>query len=132
MKSVLNGDDKIIGANVRRLRMLRGLSQEKLGVEIGLTFQQIQKYEKGSNRVSGSRIVQLARIFSVPVSELFRGVSDDNKAPSIAPDDPVLRMGQSAIGIEVCEHFTRLPVTIQRSVATLVADLDTVRGSSHK
>jgi len=52
-------------------RMLIGLSQEKLGEKLGLTFQQVQKYEKGSNRVSASRLFQMAQILDVPVQFFF-------------------------------------------------------------
>ena len=61
---------------MRMRRMLIGMSQEKLGESLGLTFQQVQKYEKGSNRVSASRLYQMAQILGVPVQFFFEDVSD--------------------------------------------------------
>ncbi len=60
-------------------RMLVGLSQEKLGERLGLTFQQVQKYEKGSNRVSASRLYQMAQILSVPVQFFFEDLPEQAK-----------------------------------------------------
>lgn len=69
--------DERVGANVRSIRMLRGLSQEKLGEAVGITFQQIQKYEKGSNRISASRLVQFSKVLSCRLDDLFEGTTDD-------------------------------------------------------
>ena len=64
-------DDVAIGARVRALRLARNMSQEKLAAACGITFQQIQKYEKGTNRLSGSRMMQIAQILDVEVTDLF-------------------------------------------------------------
>lgn len=66
--------DEQIGRNIRALRGARGMSQERLGDTIGVTFQQIQKYEKGSNRVAGSTLFRIAQVFDVPVGTLFADV----------------------------------------------------------
>ena len=58
------------------MRTLRGLSQEKLGNAVSLTFQQIQKYERGANRISASMLFQLAKVFGVPVSYFFEGLEE--------------------------------------------------------
>lgn len=68
-----NPIDKYVGSRVRMRRIMLGMSQEKLGEALGLTFQQIQKYEKGTNRVGASRIQQIAETLDVPVSFLFEG-----------------------------------------------------------
>ena len=68
-----NPVDKYVGSRVRMRRIMLGMSQEKLGEALGLTFQQIQKYEKGTNRVGASRIKQISEILQVPVSFLFEG-----------------------------------------------------------
>lgn len=68
-----NEVDKAVGARIRELRTLRGLSQERLGAEIGLTFQQVQKYERGGNRIGAGRLAQIAEVLDVPVSALFDG-----------------------------------------------------------
>src|SRR5689334_16159522 len=65
--------DIIVGRNVRQLRARRRVSQLELGEALGLTFQQIQKYEKGTNRVSASKLHQIAVFLGVDISELFEG-----------------------------------------------------------
>src|SRR5690349_80531 len=65
--------DKHVGSRVRMRRIMLGMSQEQLGEALGLTFQQVQKYEKGTNRVGASRIKQISEILGVPVSFLFEG-----------------------------------------------------------
>ncbi len=72
-----NPTDRYVGARVRMRRMMLGMSQEKLGDALGLTFQQVQKYEKGANRIGASRLQHIAHIFQVPVSFFFEG------APSV-------------------------------------------------
>ena len=68
-----NPIDKHVGNRVRMRRMMIGMSQEKLGEKLGITFQQIQKYEKGTNRIGASRLQQIATVLSVPVSFFFEG-----------------------------------------------------------
>jgi len=68
-----NAIDVHVGARVRLRRMMLGLSQEKLGEHLGITFQQIQKYEKGTNRIGASRLQAIARVLSVPVAFFFEG-----------------------------------------------------------
>jgi transcriptional regulator with XRE-family HTH domain len=72
-KKAPNPTDKHVGARVRMRRMMLGMSQEKLGDALGLTFQQVQKYEKGANRIGASRLQQIAEILQVPVSFFFEG-----------------------------------------------------------
>ena len=66
-----NPIDVHVGSRVRLRRMMLGMSQEKLGAALGLTFQQVQKYERGTNRIGSSRLYQLSRILDVPVSFFF-------------------------------------------------------------
>src|SRR3954447_4571699 len=66
--------DRLVGSRVRMQRMAIGMSQEKLGEACGITFQQIQKYEKGMNRMGASRLHQIARILQVPVEFFYKGV----------------------------------------------------------
>lgn len=73
-----NPIDRHVGSRVRMRRMMLGVSQEKLGEALGVTFQQIQKYEKGTNRVSASRLQHTARILDVPVSFFFDGAPADS------------------------------------------------------
>jgi transcriptional regulator with XRE-family HTH domain len=71
--------DKYVGARVRMRRMMLSMSQEKLGGALGLTFQQVQKYEKGTNRIGASRLQQISHVLQVPISFFFEG------APSLHP-----------------------------------------------
>ncbi len=80
IKKAPNPTDKHVGSRVRMRRMMLGMSQEKLGDALGLTFQQVQKYEKGTNRIGASRLQQISNILQVPVSFFFEG------APNAAND----------------------------------------------
>src|SRR5947209_16921953 len=77
-----NPIDVQVGSRVRLRRNMLGLSQEKLGESIGLTFQQVQKYERGANRIGASRLHELSRVMDVPVSFFFDDV-DPVRAPAI-------------------------------------------------
>jgi transcriptional regulator with XRE-family HTH domain len=72
-KKAPNPIDKHVGSRVRMRRMMLSMSQEKLGGALGLTFQQVQKYEKGTNRIGASRLQQIAHILQVPVAFFFEG-----------------------------------------------------------
>src|SRR5579859_7542043 len=72
-KKAPNPIDKHVGSRVRMRRMMLGMSQEKLGDSLGLTFQQVQKYEKGANRIGASRLQQISHILQVPVAFFFEG-----------------------------------------------------------
>jgi transcriptional regulator with XRE-family HTH domain len=79
-----NPVDIHVGSRVRLRRTLLGMSQEKLGEAIGLTFQQVQKYERGANRVGASRLFDLSRVLDVPVGFFFDEMPDDVAASSPA------------------------------------------------
>jgi transcriptional regulator with XRE-family HTH domain len=70
-----NPTDKHVGSRVRMRRLMLSMSQEKLGEALGLTFQQVQKYEKGTNRISASRLQQMSNILQVPIPFFFEGLS---------------------------------------------------------
>ncbi len=72
-KKAPNPIDKHVGSRVRMRRMMLAMSQEKLGDALGLTFQQVQKYEKGTNRIGASRLQQISHILQVPVAFFFEG-----------------------------------------------------------
>lgn len=74
-----NPIDKHVGSRVRMRRMMIGMSQEKLGENLGITFQQIQKYEKGTNRIGASRLQSISNVLGVPVAFFFEG------APNLMP-----------------------------------------------
>jgi transcriptional regulator with XRE-family HTH domain len=87
-KKAPNPIDRHVGSRVRMRRMMLNMSQEKLGDALGLTFQQVQKYEKGTNRIGASRLQQISLILQVPVSFFFEG------APSV-PGSPTDGMGDA-------------------------------------
>jgi transcriptional regulator with XRE-family HTH domain len=93
-----NDVDAHVGSRLRQRRMLLGISQEQLAEMLGLTFQQVQKYERGTNRVSASRLFQLARALDTPITWFFdemesdRGAAEREKAAGSAEDnDPMSR-----------------------------------------
>ncbi len=73
IKKVPNPIDRYVGSRVRMRRVILGMSQEKLGEALGLTFQQVQKYEKGANRIGASRLQQISRTLDVPPAFFFEG-----------------------------------------------------------
>ena len=85
MKKEPNFVDKHVGSRVRMRRMLIGMSQEKLGEALGITFQQIQKYEKGTNRIGASRLQQISSVMSVPVSFFFEGLAATSDQQETSP-----------------------------------------------
>ena len=93
MLKVPNPIDKHVGSRVRMRRMLLGLSQEKLGEALGVTFQQVQKYEKGMNRIGASRLQDIAKILDAPPSFFFEGAP--TQAAAAAPQGGFSE-GQSA------------------------------------
>jgi transcriptional regulator with XRE-family HTH domain len=73
VKKAPNPIDRHVGSRVRLRRMLVGMSQEKLGDALGVTFQQVQKYEKGANRIGASRLQEISKILGAPVEFFFEG-----------------------------------------------------------
>lgn len=79
-----NPVDVHVGQRIRQRRTLLGMSQERLGEALNLTFQQVQKYERGANRVGSSRLFQLARVLDVPISYFFEEMPSDRAAAARA------------------------------------------------
>ena len=77
-----------VGSRVRLRRMMKGMSQDRLGEELGLTFQQVQKYEKGVNRIGASRLFDISRILEVPVQFFYDDFGNDNKEAMIGLAEP--------------------------------------------
>ena len=80
MKKSPNPIDKHVGSRVRMRRVLIGMSQERLGGALGLTFQQVQKYERGTNRIGASRLQQIAGVLSVPPAFFFEDMPNSDPA----------------------------------------------------
>jgi transcriptional regulator with XRE-family HTH domain len=110
-RSEPNPIDVHVGSRVRLQRKMTGVSQERLGSELGITFQQIQKYENGVNRISSSRLQQIARILSVPVTSFFEGApGGEEQAGPETPDTSkyVLEFLTSNDGFQLNRAFARI------------------------
>jgi transcriptional regulator with XRE-family HTH domain len=122
-----NPIDKYVGSRVRMRRIMLGMSQEKLGEALGLTFQQIQKYEKGTNRVGASRIQQISEILQVPVSFLFEGgpssISGNGFSEGTSPTY-VSDFLATSEGLALTRAFTRIADSkLRRSIVDLVEQI---------
>ncbi len=82
-----NAIDGHVGSRVRTRRTLLGLSQEKLGEALGISFQQLQKYERGSNRIGASRLYQISKVLDVPVSYFYEDMPDEQTGPQTQPTE---------------------------------------------
>src|SRR5918997_5351487 len=76
--------DAAVGQNIRIQRLAKGMSQSDLAAQLGVSFQQLQKYEKGSNRVGSSRLHRIAQAFGLPVTALYEGIGDPRRQRSAA------------------------------------------------
>jgi transcriptional regulator with XRE-family HTH domain len=124
---VPNPIDKYVGSRVRMRRIMLGMSQEKLGEALGLTFQQIQKYEKGTNRVGASRIQQISEILQVPVSFLFEGGPTSTATGGFgeaASPTYVSDFLATSEGLALTRAFTRIAdAKLRRSIVDLVEQI---------
>jgi transcriptional regulator with XRE-family HTH domain len=114
--------DKHVGSRVRMRRMMLGMSQEALGGALGLTFQQVQKYEKGVNRVSASRLQHISQILQVPVPFFFEGAPGGAEG---APGVPtyVNEFLATSDGVALTKAFTRIgDAKLRRQIVHLVED----------
>lgn len=116
--------DIIIGERVRSLRLQRGLSQTNLADKIGVTFQQVQKYEKGVNRIGGGRLVRIAAILGVDISALMDGAGElgRDRAQGRTPD-PVHALGQDRNGVRLARAFAAIKGKQARQTVVLVAEV---------
>jgi transcriptional regulator with XRE-family HTH domain len=119
-----NATDKHVGARVRMRRLMLSMSQTNLGEAVGLTFQQIQKYEKGINRIGAGRLQQLAHILQVPVHFFFEGLpqvsgsSEEGAAPLPVYIDDFLATSD---GLSLTKSFLRIKnPKLRRSIVDLV------------
>ena len=100
--------DVLVGQRVRMARLMANMSQTELGEHIGITFQQVQKYEKGGNRISSSRLAQISGVLGKPVSWFF----DESRAKSAGKvngaADILQRMLTIRGGVALAEAFTRI------------------------
>ena len=126
-----NPMDVHVGTRVRLRRMLLGMSQEKLGEHLGLTFQQVQKYEKGVNRIGASRLFDLAKVMGVPVQFFYdeapAGVRGATAAAGFAEhpgESYVVEFLGSRDGLELNKAFARITDSrVRRTIVDLVRSL---------
>jgi transcriptional regulator with XRE-family HTH domain len=127
MKKSTGQIDKEIGSRMRMRRMLIGMSQEKLGEMLGLTFQQVQKYEKGTNRISVGRMIDIARVLGVEIGFFFEGLTGGKKAAGFGePAQPPFVSDFMATheGHQLMRAFTRIKsAKTRRAVVQLAAQL---------
>jgi transcriptional regulator with XRE-family HTH domain len=119
--------DAYVGSRLRRRRTALGISQEQLGSALGLTFQQIQKYEKGQNRIGAGRLYRIANILSVPVQYFFEGLSNGTDTPlpgTEVPDSEIQAFVASPEGKALSSGFIRIDDNAtRRRIIDLIAAL---------
>ena len=123
-----NPVDRHVGTRVRMRRMMVGMSQEKLGEALGITFQQIQKYEKGMNRISASRLQQTSRVLGVPIDYFYEGAPQfgGETAGGFAEDPPPAYMAELTTndGLNLLKAFASIrSPRVRRRVVDLVRAL---------
>jgi transcriptional regulator with XRE-family HTH domain len=113
--------DKIIGQRMRSFRLAKHMSQQEIGKHLGVTFQQIQKYENGKNRLSGSRLVTVAKALGTSVEQIVgsNGNSKDN-----GPGEYLTALSEPSV-IALERMLERLPRSKQREAARAITDLIT-------
>lgn len=119
-----NPVDLYVGGRIRMRRRTLGVSQEKLADDLGLTFQQVQKYERGANRVSASKLYEIARSLQTPVSFFFEGLSDPTQAASeddSQPDTSIHEFLMTNEGLELASVFPKVKTPkLRRRILDLV------------
>jgi transcriptional regulator with XRE-family HTH domain len=128
VKKSPNPTDKHVGSRVRMRRMMLAMSQEKLGDALGLTFQQVQKYEKGTNRIGASRLQQISNILQVPVSFFFEGAPNSHPGNSGFDEAPspayVSDFLATSDGLALTRSFMRIKDTkLRRRIVDLVEQI---------
>ena len=127
LKKVPNPIDQHVGSRVRLRRQMLAMSQEKLGAALDLTFQQVQKYERGANRIGASRLQQISQILQVPVEFFFEGAPNasaphgSGSALSVAQIDDFI---SNSDGLRLIGAFMRIDnAAVRRRVVMLVQEI---------
>ena len=132
-KKAPNPIDRHVGSRVRMRRMLVGMSQEKLGEHLGLTFQQVQKYEKGTNRIGASRLHRIANVLGVPVEFFYEGAPHGSTAgggfAEASPSTYVSDFLSTAEGVQLMKAFLTIKdAKVRRKLVELIATLANEEG----
>ena len=127
-KKTPNPTDKHVGSRVRMRRMMLSMSQEKLGDALGLTFQQVQKYEKGTNRIGASRLQQISHILQVPVAFFFEAAPNPGPHPDGMREAPsptyVADFLATSEGLALTKAFMRIKEPkLRRRIVDLVEQI---------
>jgi transcriptional regulator with XRE-family HTH domain len=128
MKKTPHPIDRHVGGRVRMRRILVGMSQEKLGEALGLTFQQVQKYEKGANRIGASRLQQIAETLDVSPAYFFEGqaANETGQVSGVADTQAnrIVEFLASAEGLSLNRAFVRIrDPRLRRRIIDLVLAL---------
>jgi transcriptional regulator with XRE-family HTH domain len=116
--------DVHVGSRLRMRRQIISMSQEKLGELLGITFQQVQKYEKGTNRISASRLFYAAKILGVPVQAFFEDLPDVEGGAGFnepSTDNTVMASLMNAEGIQLAKAFRDADSSTKRKLIATIA-----------
>lgn len=111
--------DQHVGVRLRLRRKQLGLTQSGLAEALGITFQQIQKYERGANRVSASKLFEAAHVLGVPVGYFFEGLPPPPGLAEPARPDPMLEFARLSEGPEIIALFSKLDGALRRQMIEL-------------
>ncbi|MGA7711038.1 MAG: helix-turn-helix transcriptional regulator [Rhizomicrobium sp.] len=134
-KKQANPIDAQVGNRLRLRRMMIGMSQERLGELLGLTFQQVQKYEKGVNRIGAGRLFEISRILGVPIFYFYERVSEQLSGGGLAESQspPVLEFVSSGEGLQLSLAYMRIKdPKVRKRVLDLVKSLGEETGNKDK
>ena len=115
--------DMHVGERIRRRRRALGVSQDRLAEQLGLTFQQVQKYERGANRVSASKLYQIARALQASIPYFFEGLPDPAQSAGVAEDKATPFVQETPLTPEERELVTLLSQIENRRVRRRVLEL---------
>src|ERR1043166_4180563 len=124
MRKAPDSVDRLVGQNVRIFRKAKGLSQTKLGTALGVTFQQIQKYENGSNRVGSGRLAAIAKVLNVPVDRFFQNRTTGAQAAASNATDVVSDLIASPYALRMLKALKNIPDNkVRLSLVTLTESI---------
>lgn len=115
-----DGEDAEIALRARWLRVQRGMSQSTLAKTLGVSFQQVQKYEKGINRISAGRLLKMARALEVPIAYFYAGL-EKRTHDSILSDN--LTLLQSKASVRMIRAYAKMPPRTQTKLALFIESL---------